>query len=141
MNVALGTMRILLAVWLCIGTQLHIAVDHTAQSLHAAHHANDPHRNPGGPAGISFPHDDQLCCYHTPHHDHHDNGTSHPHMAEAASPNTVKRHLPLPETIATLHVAPERRSKSQPGVAFPPLARAAAAPAFAQPSLRAPPVA
>jgi hypothetical protein len=95
MKVALGTFRLALAVWLCLGTQVHIVLDHTATAPDAVHHADTPHHESPRDALAFVPQDDHLCCYHTPRHHHHDDGAPHAYISEALSPVCAKRILSL----------------------------------------------
>jgi len=109
--------RVLFALWLCIGTQVHVAVDHAAMFNHVAHqiadvleHANHvsddevhasshehdtPHHHDvdTAPAPVSEFYTDTLCCYETPKHQHHGGGSPHAHLNDALITGPSQRSL------------------------------------------------
>ncbi len=90
--------RLFFALWLCVGAQLHVAVDHAAALGHASHHLFETHQQ-AAPSVAFVSHDDTLCCYHTPAHQHHDDGAPHAHFGEALLVPSTQRPL------QALHVA------------------------------------
>lgn len=133
--------RMFLALWLCTGMALHLAVDHAATLGHAAHHLNETHPVSEALALALTEHDDTLCCYHSPKHHGHDNGVPHAHLTEARLAGSSQR------TLSLLHAAvlPLRILEALPQTAplLPAISVAlpADAPSTHNAALRAPPLA
>lgn len=124
MKLGSSIMRVLFALWLCIGTQVHVAVDHAAMFDHVAHriadvlehapyvsadevhassHEHDaPHHHNvvTSPAPASEVHSDTLCCYETPKHQHHGGGSPHAHLNDALITGPSQQR-----TLSFLHAA------------------------------------
>lgn len=134
--------RTLFALWLCMSTIVHLAVDNAALLSHAAHHLNETHpATPALPLSPMSAHDDTLCCYHTPEHRGHDNGVPHAHLTDALLAGSSQRHhsmlhaalLPLRVIEALPRTAPLLPAISVALPSDPPASHNAA--------LRAPPLA
>lgn len=74
-------MRAFVPLWLCLGTHLHIALEHASEQNHALEHASQTQRDiaeylADSPQPIS---DSGL----TPFHHHHDDSTPHSHEINA----------------------------------------------------------
>jgi hypothetical protein len=128
----------LFALWLCIGTHVHVALDHAALYHHAAHILDVGHDH------VDSTHDMDavtICCVHTPDHHGHNDGAPHTHLSDALLAGSTQRSL------FSLHAAvvPIRLIDSLPRTAplTPTLSVAlpSEAPAAHNAALRAPPLA
>lgn len=133
MNVANFIFRSVFAIWLCLGTQVHLAVDHAAVLHHdATAHLSHVAELDAGPT---------ICCFHTPQHQHHDGSAPHAHLTEALLTGSAQRNL-LGHQVALPPVTALELLASAAPVLPPVLATLAPeAPATHNAALRAPPLA
>jgi len=147
MRLGVILLRVMFALWLCTGTQIHVALEHGGLPHHVFPHpaclseAECPGAHSGvaahaSLAGFVSP-GDTRCCFKAPKH-HHNSGAPHAHWSEAL-PGGSQRNLPF----AHAAVLPLRDIATLPDTAPLPLyisvALPAEAPASHNAALRAPP--
>ncbi len=130
MKLVLASIRVALALWVCVGVQLHIGLEHTALHHHLQDHAETAQADHCRSDRDSAPESGAtICCLQSSNH-HHDHHAPHSHQIEATTGPSPQRlnqplHAEFVSTIALQPVSPVARfvapgdevTASDPGLA------------------------